>query len=91
LRRNNRKLVSITPRNDPRAIPVIDPIPRIEADGGLICCAANEKVVGSRQHFVFAVDPNDFERSSVYINDAIDRRAPENKRRTPVNSAPGLW
>ncbi len=39
--------IPITPRNNPRPIPVLNRIPRIEPDRGLIGGAADEKVVGA--------------------------------------------
>ena len=41
----------LAPRNNPRPIPILDHVPRIEPDGGLIGCAASEEVVGTGDDF----------------------------------------
>jgi hypothetical protein len=48
----HRLSLTIAPRNNPRPIPVLDRIPRIEPHGGLIGCAANDEVVGAGDDFV---------------------------------------
>jgi hypothetical protein len=45
-------LVSIAPRNNPRSFRILNHIPRIEPDAGLIGGAADEEVVGAGDDFV---------------------------------------
>src|SRR5258708_40133030 len=51
----------IAPRNDPRPIPILDKVLRIELDGCLIRCAPGNQIVGTSDDFVFGVHADNAE------------------------------